>query len=94
MMTCFCVIFRMTKRFKRQMTKTTPTSGFRNTGIDAMDQRGKEAVLQTLEMARDALPERYDERIRVSQREFDQTKLMLNLHIGQLQRDLRSEVAR
>lgn len=59
-----------------------------------MDQRGKEAVLQTLEMARDALPEQYDERIRVSQREFDQTKLMLNLHIGQLQRDLRSEVAR
>lgn len=76
------------------MTETAPMSGSRNTGINAMDQRGKEAVLQTLEMARDALPDRYDERIRVTKREFDQTKAMLNLHIGQLQRDLRSGVAR
>lgn len=59
-----------------------------------MTNSEKQAVLDTLEMARDALPERYDEQVRVTRREFDQTKLMLNLHIGQLQRDLRSEVAR
>lgn len=59
-----------------------------------MNQIEKQAVLDTLEMARDALPERYDERIRVSQREFDQTKAMLNLHIGQLKRDLRNQVNR
>lgn len=68
-------------------------SGSRSTGMQ-MDKRMIEAVLDTLEMARDALPERYDERVRVTRREFDQTKLMLNLHIGQLQRDLRSEVVR
>lgn len=54
-----------------------------------MEQREKEAFLNTMEMARDALPEQYNEQVRVSRREFDQTKLMLNLHIGQLQRDLR-----
>lgn len=59
-----------------------------------MDKRMIEAVLDTLEMARDALPERYDERIRVTLGEFDQTKLMLNLHIGQLQRDLHREGVR
>lgn len=76
------------------MTETAPMSGSRSTGIDAMNQREKEAVLETLEMARDALPERHTGQTRVTQREFEQTKLMLNLHIGQMQRDLRNGVAR
>lgn len=46
------------------------------------------AVLETLEMARDALT------VKVSDRELEQTKTMLNLRIAQLQRDLRAEVTR
>jgi hypothetical protein len=40
------------------------------------------AVLDTLEMARDALT------VKVTDRELTQTKTMLNLHIAQMQREL------
>ncbi|MDR5784093.1 hypothetical protein QCE63_32245 [Caballeronia sp. LZ065] len=47
-----------------------------------MNQHEMRAVLDTLEMARDALT------VKVTEREMAQTKTMLNLHILQMQREL------
>lgn len=47
-----------------------------------MNQHEMRAVLDTLEMARDALT------VSVTEREMAQTKAMLNLHILQMQREL------
>lgn len=47
-----------------------------------MNQHEMRAVLDTLEMARDALT------VKVTEREMAKTKTMLNLHILQMQREL------
>jgi hypothetical protein len=67
--------------FQRIALRTT-TDALLSLGLEMT--MNLQAILDTLEMARDALT------TKVSARELEQTKAMLNLNIAQMQRDLKN----